>query len=354
MEDRQTPQRRGERVTLNDVSARAGVSRSTASLVLRGSSKIPDVTRARVLAAIDELGYVYNRQAANMRQSQSMTIGLVATDIRNPYFAELTMAVEEAVHDAGYTLFMGYSRDSISRQEELLEAMLQRQVDGVLLLPAIGSTVENLGAITGRSGTPIVQVARHCSDHLDYVGPDNRAAGRQLAEHLVSLGCTSAALVGGPEGSSARRERLQGLGEGFAETPVRFHATDSVATLNDADGGSQGAATVLDKGSLPDVIIAYSDAVAQGVYAELRRRNLEPGISVAVASFDDVPLAALQVPPMTSVATHATRVGQKASKLLLSKLQDPDREPQHELVDITVKVRASTALWRPRLVQVHS
>lgn len=354
MEHHQEPHRRGERVTLNDVSARAGVSRSTASLVLRGSSKIPEVTRARVLEAMAELGYVYNRQAANMRQNQSMTIGLVATDIRNPYFAELTMAVEEAVHDAGYTLFMGYSRDSISRQEELLEAMLQRQVDGVLLLPAIGSTVENLGAISGKTGTPIVQVARYCSDELDYVGPDNRAAGAALATHLASLGCTSAALVGGPEGSSARRERIEGLEQSFERTAVRFVASESVPTLNDADGGSMGTATVLDRGSIPDVIIAYSDAVAQGVYAELRRRNLEPGISLAVASFDDVPLAALQVPPLTSVATHATRVGQKASELLLSKLQDPDREPLHELVEVTVKVRASTALWRPRLVQVHS
>lgn len=354
MEDRREPTQRGERVTLNDVSARAGVSRSTASLVLRGSSKIPDVTRARVLDAMAELGYVYNRQAANMRQSQSMTIGLVATDIRNPYFAELTMAVEEAVHDAGYTLFMGYSRDSIARQEELLEAMLQRQVDGVLLLPAIGSTVENLGAITGRSGTPIVQVARYGSHELDYVGPDNRAAGAALAAHLASLGCSSAALVGGPEGSSARQERIQGLADGFESTAVGFDPAESVSTFNDADGGSDGTATLLDRGGLPDVIVAYSDAVAQGVYAELRRRNLEPGISVAVASFDDVPLAALQVPPMTSVATHATIVGQRASELLLAKLKNPDLEPRHELVETTVKVRASTALWRPRLVQVHS
>ncbi len=354
MEHHEVSKHRADRVTLNDVSARAGVSRSTASLVLRGSSKIPEVTRTRVLTAMAELGYVYNRQAANMRQSRSMTIGLVATDIRNPYFAELTMAVEEAVHDAGYTLFMGYSRDSIARQEELLEAMLQRQVDGVLLLPAIGSTVENLGAISSRSGTPIVQVGRHCSDELDYVGPDNRSAASALARHLASLGCTSAVLVGGPEASSARRERLEGFQQGFADTRVVFDEAESVPTLNDSDGGSLGASIVLDRGSIPDVIIAYSDAVAQGVYAELRRRNLEPGVSVAVASFDDVPVAALQVPPMTSVATHAARVGQKASELLLEKLDNPDRGPRHELVETTVKVRASTALWRPRMAQVNS
>jgi LacI family transcriptional regulator len=345
---------RSERVTLNEVSALAGVSRSTASLVLRGSSKIPEVTRVRVLEAMSQLGYVYNRQAANMRQSQSMTIGLVATDIRNPYFAELTMAVEESVHKAGYTLFMGYSRDSISRQGELLDAMLQRQVDGILLLPAIGSTVDNVGAVASRSGAPLVQIARYFSDEFDYVGPDNQAAAQSLAEHIASLGGTTAVLIGGPEGSSARRERMVGLERGFEGTPTRFDPAESVSTVNDSDDGSRGTFTVLERGSIPDVIIAYSDAVAQGVYAELRRRNLEPGISVAVASFDDVPLAALQVPPMTSVATHATLVGQKASEVLLQKLRDPSLPATHTVIEPTLKVRASTALWRPRVVPVQS
>ena len=354
MQQQPAPVTRGERVTLKEVSALAGVSRSTASLVLRGNSRIPEGTRARVLEAMASLGYVYNRQAANMRQSRSMTIGLVATDIRNPYFAELTMAVEEAVHSAGYTLFMGYSRDSISRQGELLEAMLQRQVDGILLLPAIGSATDNVGNVTSPAGVPIVQIARYFSDEFDYVGPDNHAAAESLAQHIASLGCATAVLVGGPESSSARLERLEGLRRGFEATATRFDPAESVSTINDSDDGSRGASLLLDRGSIPDVIIAYSDAVAQGVYAELRRRNLEPGISVAVASFDDVPLAALQVPPMTSVATHAALVGQKASQLLLSKLNDPSLPPQHTLIEPTLKVRASTALWRPRIVQVPS
>lgn len=353
MQDQTTPVSRGERVTLNEVSTLAGVSRSTASLVLRGSSKIPEATQKRVLDAMAELGYVYNRQAANMRQSRSMTIGLVATDIRNPYFAELTMAVEESVHHAGYTLFMGYSRDSISRQGELLEAMLQRQVDGILLLPAIGSTVENVGTVASRSGAPLVQIARYFSEDFDYVGPDNQAAAESLARHIASLGGSTAVLIGGPEGSSARRERVVGLQRGFEGTATRFDPAESVSTLNDADDGGRGAWQVLERGSIPDVIIAYSDAVAQGVYAELRRRNLEPGISVAVASFDDVPFAALQVPPMTSVATHATQVGQRASELLLNKLRDPSLPATHTLIEPTLKVRASTALWRPRIVQAQ-
>jgi LacI family transcriptional regulator len=336
------------RATLNEVSARAGVSRSTASLVLRGSPRISESTRERVQQAMTDLGYVYNRQAANMRQSRSMTIGIVETDIRNPYFAELTMAVEEALHVAGFTLFIGYSRDRLERQREQLDAMVQRQVDGILLLPAIGTTLENVGPVAGAYGPPLVQISRYFTDRFDYIGPDNLTASDEVAKHVASLGCTSAILVGGPDGSSARRERLEGLRRSFAGTATHFTADDSVSTLNNAEDGARGAAEALDRGALPDAIIAYSDAVAQGVYAELRRRNLQPGTSVAVASFDDVPLAALQVPPLTSVATSADEVGSAASRLLLARLDDPHAEPQTLLIEPTLKVRASTALWRPR------
>lgn len=342
------------RATLNEVSARAGVSRSTASLVLRGSSRISTATRERVEKAMVDLGYVYNRQAANMRQSRSMTIGVVETDIRNPYFAELTMALEEAVHDAGYTLFIGYSRDRLERQRQQLDAMVQRQVDGIILLPAIGTTLENVGPVAGEHGPPLVQVSRYFTRELDYVGPDNLAASDAVAKHVASLGCRAAILVGGPDGSSARQERVEGLRRGFEGTATSFDPGASITTLNNAEEGARGLAEALDRGALPDAIIAYSDAVAQGIYAELRRRDLQPGTSVAVASFDDVPLAALQMPPLTSVATRADEVGRAASRLLLARLEDSTAAPESILIEPTLKVRASTALWRPRALGAPS
>jgi len=295
-----------------------------------------------------DLGYVYNQQAANMRQSRSMTIGVVATDIRNPFFAELTMSVEEAVHDAGYTLFIGYSRDRLERQRELLDAMVQRQVDGILLLPAIGTTIDNVGPVAGEYGPSMVQISRHFSPEFDYVGPDNTVASLIVAEHIASLGCASAILVGGPDGSSARLERLAGLQSGFAGTGTAFDPAASISTANNSNDGARGLAAALDRGALPEGIIAYSDAVAQGIYAELRRRDLQPGVNVAVASFDDLPLAALQVPPLTSVDTGAEAVGRAASRLLLARLGDREAAPQSLLIEPTLKVRASTALWHPR------
>jgi LacI family transcriptional regulator len=337
-----------KKATLNDVGRVAGVSRSTASLVVRGSSRIPEPTSDRVRLAMAELGYVYNRHAANMRRTESMTLGLIVTDIRNPYFAGLTMAIEEAAHDAGYTLLIGYSRDDVERQFLQLETMVQQQVDGIFLLPATGSELEPICGIIDRSAVPVLQLARYFSEELDYVGPDNIAAGQQLARHLSSLGTSSAVLVGGPEQSSARTERIKGLETGFAGSGVTFDASLSAATTNNASGGSEGVASVLDQGIWPDCIIAYSDAVALGIYAELRRRNLEPGRDVSVASFDDIAIAELLLPPLTSVATYPELIGRKAAEMLLNRIGDPSLEPQRSLIKPALKVRASTAQWRPR------
>lgn len=338
-----------KRVTLNDVSRAAGVSRSTASLVLRESSRIPEATSDRVRLAMAELGYVYNRHAANMRRSESMTLGLIVTDIRNPYFAGLTMTIEEEAHDAGYTLLVGYSRDDMERQNRQLEAMVQQQVDGIFLLPATGSELAPVCGIIDRSSVPVLQIARYFSEELDYVGPDNIAAGGQLARHVSSLGAASAVLIGGPEQSSARTERIKGLEAGFTGTGVAFDASLSAATTsNNAVGGSEGVARVLDQGIWPDCIIAYSDAVALGIYAELRRRNLEPGRDISVASFDDIAMAELLLPPLTSVSTYPERIGSTAAELLLKRIRNPALEPQRALIEPALKVRASTAQWRPR------
>jgi LacI family transcriptional regulator len=295
-----------------------------------------------------ELGYVYNRHAATMRRSRSMTLGLIVTDIRNPYFAGLTMTIEEAAHEAGYTLLVGYSRDDAERQYLQLETMVQQQVDGIFLLPATGSELNPICGIIDRSSVPVLQLARYFSEELDYVGPDNITAGRLLARHVSSLGASSAVLIGGPEQSSARTERIKGLETGFDGSGVAFDPSLSATTTNNAIGGSEGVAWALDRGIWPDCIIAYSDAVALGIYAELRRRNLEPGRDVSVASFDDIAIAELLLPPLTSVSTYPERIGRKAAEMLLNRIRDSSLEPQRFLIEPAPKVRASTAQWRPR------
>src|SRR4051812_17939281 len=177
------------RVTINDVAAESGVSRATVSLVLRGSSKIPDSTAQRVRAAMVRLGYVYNRQAANLRTKRTMTIGLVLTGVRDPWFADLTMAVEESAHHAGCTLLTGYSRDLVERQEQLLATMVEQRVDGVVLLPTSETSASTLASGLGAANIPHVLIDRRVSGYdSDRVRVDHWSAGEQVAAHLADIG----------------------------------------------------------------------------------------------------------------------------------------------------------------------
>ncbi|NKX52406.1 substrate-binding domain-containing protein, partial [Arthrobacter deserti] len=142
--------------------------------------------------------------------------------------------------------------------------------------------------------------------------------------------------------------RIRGLQRGFAGSGIRFEAGDSVATSNNAQGGAAGVARTLDHGIWPDCLIAYSDAAALGVYAELRRRNLEPGRDVPVASFDDISIAEMLLPPLTSVATYPRLIGRQAAQRLLDRIGNPAIQAGRALIEPALKVRASTALWRPR------
>jgi len=337
------------RITLEDVSKAAGVSRSTASLVVRGDSRIPESTAVKVREAMNTLGYVYNRQAANLRQSRSMTIGLIVTEIINPYFAELAMAVDQITHDAGYTIFIGYSRDHAERQHEIISSMIERQVDGLLLLPAPDTDPETLAKQVNAANVPVVLLARRFPG-FDYVGSENVKGASLLGDHLAALGCKTVAFLGGRPAPSLV-EREQGLRASLEAKGREVWSTEDLRSAISPEGGAAALGRLLDQGRLPDAVVAYSDIISQGVYDELRRRGLEPGRDIAVASFDDTRIAASQVPPMTSVAGFPPQVGAKGTELLMNRLADgnADIPIQLALIQPQLKIRSSTATWRPRM-----
>ncbi|MFE5837406.1 LacI family DNA-binding transcriptional regulator [Arthrobacter sp. NPDC056493] len=336
------------RITLEDVSKAAGVSRSTASLVVRGSSRIPESTAVKVREAMDELGYVYNRAAANLRQSRSMTIGLIVTEIINPYFAELAMAVDQITHDAGYTIFIGYSRDHADRQHEIIASMIERQVDGLLLLPAPDTDPQRLAKQVNAANVPVVLLARRFNE-FDYVGSDNVSGATLVGEHLAALGCKSVAFLGGRPAPSLT-EREAGLRASLERKGCELWSVDDFRSSITPEGGAAAVGRLFDLGRLPDAVVAYNDIVAEGVYGEMRRRGLEPGRDIAVASFDDTRIAAGQVPPLTSVAGFPQQVGAKGAEMLMTRLADgnADIPTQLALIQPQLKIRSSTATWRTR------
>jgi LacI family transcriptional regulator len=332
-----------KRPTINDVAAHAGVSRATVSLVVRDSHQISDVTKARVRESMAAIGYVYNRRAAEMRSLSSRILGLVVSNVRNPYFAELTMAVEEAAGAQGYTVLLGCSSDDVARQERLLRAMVEHRVDGLILLPASHSTTADLAAVLGKD-VPHVLVTRSLPGHVsDYVGADNVASGELIGRHLRELGARSVAFVGGVEHSVPRDDRRAGVLRGLGKDVRRF-----VADVTSAYDTGEGMPPLLERalaGPAPEAIVAYNDMYAFALLGALRAHGLEPGRDVAVASFDDVPETQRTYPSLTSAAGHPELVGARATELLLRAVEGGPHQPERVLIEPELSIRDSTLSW---------
>lgn len=337
------------RVTLNDVSRAAGVSRATASLVVRGSDRISPATTARVRAAMEQLGYVYDRGAAQLRGGRTMTVGVIVPEIRNPYLADLLMTIEQSLSAHGYTSLIAHSGESVRRESEILATMTERRVDGVLVHPSRTLDDAPLDEHTSRFDIPVVTMMRRLEDRFSSVTPDNERAGVLMGEHLRTLGVRSVTFLGGPAHSSGRADRIAGMRASLGETIAFEHGEQTTTATTYSDAGRTAMAQVFERGELPDAVVGFSDIVTMGLYAELHQRGLLPGRDVAVASFDDISMASWLTPPLTSMAAGADQVGVAASEEILTAIeQGPAHTPTRRLIPPELRLRTSTLGWRPR------
>jgi len=328
-----------ERLTLQHVADEAGVSRATASLVLRDSDLVADGTRRRVREAVERLGYIYNRGAANLRAHQSKVAGIAVGDIANPFFAELVVGLEAALDDAGYIAFLANTSDSHQRQTRFLQRMREQHVDGVVLCPAAASP-KRFAEDLRQWGLPCVQALRHTTTHgIDYAGPDY-AHGVELAiEHLVRLGHRRIAFIGGNVQHSATAERHTGF-----VTAMRRHQLTPDLLIKTALTRQAGLEALQDLLMCPDppsAAVCFNDIVAFGVMLGIGASGLTIGSDFAVIGMDDVPEAALTVPALTTVATSPREVGREAARLLLARIADPERAPERSISGCRLVIRAS-------------
>lgn len=325
------------RVTLRDVAELAQVSRATASLVLRDTGNLSDETRARVRAAMDELGYVYNRGAAALRAQRSGLIGVIVPDVSENFTAEFTMGVEDALLPQGIVSLVSNSGDDRDRQQTLLRHMRERQVDGVIIIPA-GGTAGDLSVHASR--IPIVTTNRIPSDvDIPQVGIDNINGARIAAEHLLTHDVRSVTYVGGLQAIAPRLDRLEGLRDILDPNGITLHKGPAGSPTG------QWARTtmrqIIADDALTDAIVCHNDDVAFGVYRALRELAPDRVDEVCVVSFDDIAAASLFEPPLTTVVARGEEVGRLAAEVLTRQLANPGSEPERIHIPPHLKVRRS-------------
>lgn len=315
------------RPTITDIAAHAGVSRTTVSLVLRDADKIPATTKAHVRASIAALGYVYNRAGAAVRVGHSGLLGLLLTDIRNPFFADITTALDQRVTSLRLSVLLSFSFGDPAREVAAARSLAEHQVGGLILLPTPGSRADELAFLP--PAQPLVQLLREVPDLAsDFVGVDNTESGRILGRHLATSGFTDVVFVGSAPSPqlAARHDGLQrGLGR-----PI-----DLVL------GGAAGLAPRL-ASTRPDCVVTYNDAHLLEVLSTLRAHDRRPGGDIGVASFDNTTISSLTWPAVTSVDHHASELAAAALGLVEARMDDPERPFERRLISPSLVVRAST------------
>ena len=324
------------RVTLKDVADNAGVSRATASLVVRHTGRLSEETRARVWASIAQLGYVYHRGAANLRTRRSGLIGLLTLDVGNPFFAPMTRAFDVAVGEQGYLTMTANTLDDPDRELRLARAMLEYPVDALAYVPVDDTSLES---VFSAAGIPVLAITRR--SHIaavPYLGPDGILGGRMAADHLLGRhGYRRLAYVGGPAGVSVRAERIAGVQAAVAAYPGAALVWEA-AGPTDMATAIDLAARLLGSGVEFDAVVCHSDIVAYAVLAALRG---EPGRPpVGVIGFDGLPESAVFWPPVTSVSVGPDVLGRLAAGWLVAAIAG---RPDDGIAPLTphLEIRAS-------------
>jgi DNA-binding LacI/PurR family transcriptional regulator len=346
------------RVTLIDVARHCGVSRATVSLVLNDSPLVATKTRDRVRQAMVELGYVYNRAAASLRTQHSDAIGVVLTNITNPYFAEFAAGLQDALTSSGAVPLLAVSGEDRALQHRLVKSLVERNVDGIVLVPAHGTQPGDLPDLLG---TPLVLLARRLNGlDVDYVGAQNRDGGYAAAEHLYSHGCRRIAFVGGFTDSSARQERSGGVTEFLNDHGLTLKADHSVVCEPARPQAREAAMRLLTAnpdvdepnvgGSNVDGIVCFSDVVAFGVLDAIADLGRTVGSDVRVIGFDDVHDAGLNRPSLSSVAVPARETGRRAGHLVLERAAGSTEHTVSEEFPTKLEPRETCGCPRPRLL----
>jgi DNA-binding LacI/PurR family transcriptional regulator len=320
------------------VADRAGVSKSLVSMVIRGDDRVSSARRDAVLRAVAELGYRPNAMARGLVQRRTRIIGVVVSDLHNPFNGDVVSGVLNEAAGLGYRALINTSDRRKDLEEEAIESFLELRVDGLVLAT---SRIDDPTIQKATAAVPVVVLGRRTSDDAtDSLTVDNELGSEIAVNHCVELGHRSIAHVAGRESIAARRRRA-----GYLKAMGR-HGLTGHMTVVDGDfteaGGYRGGRALLEQQPLPTAVFAANDLCAIGVLNALEEAGLEIPLDVSLVGYDNTSLAALRHVSLTSIHQPGEDMGRKAMELLFERIHEGRVESRHEVTAPSLVVRSTT------------
>ena len=329
--------------TIKDVAARAKVSSATVSHVINGTRKVAPATIQRVQQAMKELDYHPNAVAQSLRTQKTNVIGAVVSDITNPFFATLIRGAEDAAIEAGYSLIVCNSDESLEKEDRYVRLLKRRQIDGLIISP-VGDGSHSVVHELPKWKVPFVFVDRRVEDiEADAVLSDNVDGAYKATRHLIERGHRRIGLILGIKGATTTEERLAGYRKALDEAGIPF--TEELVTYGGyrIEGGQRTAERFLSLSESPTALFSTNNLMTIGVLQELSRNQVAIPEQMAVVSFDDLNLGKLFQPPLTSITQDPYGIGRTAMGVLLDRSEDDKEGTFKEVrVPVTLRVRRST------------
>ncbi len=328
--------------TMRDVAKRAHVSIATVSHVINGTRKVAPETTERIVQAMKELNYHPNAVAQSLRTRSTKVIGVLVSDITNPFFASLVRGAEDAAFEAGYSLIVCNSDESPEREDLYVRLFRRRRVDGILISPVGDGLTEAVSQL--RDGkTPLVFIDRCPAGwEADAVLSDNIKGSRLATLHLARAGHTRIGIILGIKGATTTEERLNGYRQGLEESGLSFCGEYVRYGSYRVEGGRLAMNSLFLLEEPPSAVFSTNNLMTIGVFQELLNRGVRIPDEMALVAFDDLVWAEMVRPRLTAVSQRPVEIGREAVRLLLERLSVTGRYERRVIrIPVELRVRES-------------
>ena len=334
-----------KKTTMKDVGVEAGVSVATVSAVLNNQTgKIPisDRTREAVQLAVKKLNYRLNEQARSLRTGKSHTVGIVASDITQPFSGEMIRQIEQQVNKWGYHFLLSDIQNNKEHEKFYLDLFIQKKVDGILFVGA-SNEIEDTGILElVESGIPVVLTEREVAlSQVPSVRVDNYKGAFLATKHLITQGRKMIGYLTGPCGNIISSERQQGYKDSLCQAGIVSGDKLIVEAGLELADGYRAMCELLKKADQLDAVFAFNDMLAIGAMKAIRDNGLKVGDDIAIVGFDDIPVAEFCEPGLTTVRQPVVEMCVKGVDLLLGMLDDGSFKGQRIVLEPELIVRKS-------------